>query len=299
MNRFFLASQAVLIATLGGVTAQAQTALFSPTEIRQHQERIQIITSTAADCLSETYADHVQFFKKWKVSKYYGNRKPEHRTAEGRRAALVRYGAPASLESELEPTSCIGLTMQCLAAGFKAAGQSATWSKIHAQLAVDNKFYGTDLQKMLRQLGWKTLYWNPDVSQNAAWDQEDQTINPLQPGKTWNPVWGGHAYRYAMVTRKNDYYGIPIDDARTLVNFKTSVPQSFKRVPFFVGTAHAGYHVFPGSQGQVIEAHSMRNLNAFDNLEVSAFNPLAPQGGPRWTRTEKYRSGVIVVPPGF
>jgi hypothetical protein len=41
----------------------------------------------------------------------------------------------------------------------------------------------------------------------------------------------------------------------------------------------------------------MRKLNAADNLEVSAFNPLAPNGGPRWTRSEKYRSGTVVVPP--
>ncbi len=57
-----------------------------------------------------------------------------------------------------------------------------TWSKIYAELRVDNKLYGTDLQKMLHQLGWKTLYWNPDPTQNAKWDLEDQTLSPLQPG---------------------------------------------------------------------------------------------------------------------
>lgn len=270
---------------------------FTPDEVRDHQARIEIVTSTAARCLQDIWADHVDFYRRWGISKYYGNRRPEHQTRQGLLRQLSRYGAPAHLIDELEPTSCVGLTIRCLGEGFAAAGQQSTWRKIHAQLAVDNKFYGTDLQKMLRQLGWKTLYWNPDIRMNEVWDREDRELNPLPPGRVWNPVWGGHAYRYAMLKKTGAYYGVPIDDAQTLVNFGVQVPASFQNFPFFVGTAHAGYHVFPGIRGQVIEAHSMRNLNAFDNLEVSLFNPLGPGGGPRWTRSEKYRSGVIVVPP--
>ena len=203
---------------------------------------------------------------------------------------------------ELEPISCIGLTLKCLGEGFKAAGQEKTWEKIFAKLAVNNNFYGTDLQTMLRDLGWKTMYWNPDPSQNATWDAEDIRLNPLKqvpskPKKIWMAVWGGHTLRYADVQKIGKYYGIPIDDKSTLVGFKRTQPAAFKAHPFFVGTAHAGYHVFPGRHGQIIEAHSMRELNAFDNLEVSEFNPLGTGGGPRWTKSEKYRSGVIAVPP--
>lgn len=278
------------------VLAQVQ---FSADEIRRHQDNIDTITDTASRCLRETYADHVQFYRKWGVSKYYGDRKPEYKTEAGRRLALRQYGAPDSLITELTPTSCVGLTMTCLEKGFAAAGQQSTWNKIYAQLKVENKFYGTDLQVMLRGLGWKIVYWNPDPRQNAAWDAEDQALNPLKPGKTWNPVWGGHAYNYAQVTRKSIYsgYSIPVDDAQTLVGYGTKLPESFKQIPFFVGTAHSGYHVFPGFFGTVIEAHSMRELNSFDNLETAPFNPLAPGGGPRWTRIEKYRSGIVAVPP--
>lgn len=271
--------------------------MFSADEVRLHSQRIDIITSTASECLTSTYQDHVSFYNKWKVSKYYGDRKPDYRTEEGRKEALRKYGAPASLSSELEPISCIGLTMKCLSKGFEKAGLESTWNKIYRQLAIDGKFYGTDLQKMLRELGWQTLYWNPNPSMNAKWDEEDQRINPLQPGKVWNPVWGGHAYRYSQVLKKNEYYGVPVDDKVSLVDFKDQAPLYLKQFPFFVGTAHAGYHVFPGFFGQVIEAHSMRNLNAFDNLEVSMFNPLGTGGGPRWTRSERYRSGILVVPP--
>lgn len=51
----------------------------------------------------------------------------------------------------------------------------------------------------------------------------------------------------------------------------------------------------------------MRELKSSQNLEVGMFNPLyqpvngveGGNGAPRWTRSEHYRSGVIVVPPGF
>ncbi|CAN5724706.1 hypothetical protein BH20VER1_BH20VER1_25590 [soil metagenome] len=75
------------------------------------------------------------------------------------------------------------------------------------------------------------------------------------------------------------------------------VPAAFRSAPFFVGTAHTGYHVFPGFEGSIIDAHSTRALTSVNNLEKSQFNPLASGGGPRWTPTEKYRSGLIATPP--
>ena len=69
--------------------------------------------------------------------------------------------------------------MQACERGFNAAGMPNTWKKINNQLKIDQKFYGTDLQIMLQQLGWKIYYWNPDPSQNAAWDAQDQALNGL------------------------------------------------------------------------------------------------------------------------
>ena len=89
-----------------------------------------------------------------------------------------------------------------------------------------------------------------------------------------------------------------MDDKSLLVGFGTTVPAEFRNVPFFVGVAHTGYHVFPGFAGDIIEAHSTRRLDSIDNLERSAFNPLKAGGGPRWTTTEKYRSGLVGIPPG-
>jgi hypothetical protein len=203
-------------------------------------------------------------------------------------------------EKELKDISCVDLTRRCLGSAFDAVGMGETWRKIDSHVR-SHGVSGVEMQKGLVDLGWESIYWNPDPSQNQAWDEEDKALNPLTPGRVWMPVWGGHHLRYLAATRRNEYYGIPIRDNRTLVGFQTQTPAVFKKVPFFVGTAHSGYHVFPGTFGQVVEGHSVRALSSKDNLEFSDFNPLDQDhhGGPKWTNSEHYRSGVIVVPPGM
>lgn len=214
------------------------------------------------------------------MSKYYGNRKPEHKTREKRMAQLRKFGKPEFLVDQQVATACILLAMQVCERGFNATGMSNTWKKINTQLKIHQKFYGSDLQIMLQQLGWKLYYWNPNPSQNAAWDAEDQALNPLKAGRKWLPVWGGRALRYASAVNKGTYYDATVDNVTKLVGFKKVEPPAFKTVPFFVGIAHAGYHVFPGRRGDVVEAHSMREMIAKDNIEVAPFNPLA-QGARR------------------
>ncbi len=273
--------------------------MFSSSEIRKHRDSLDEFCDVAADFLDWVYSDHLAFYDKWGVSKYYGNRKPEHKTYEKRVAQLRKFGKPTFLADQQVATACITLAMQACERGFNATGMSSTWKKINNQLKIDQKFYGTDLQIMLQQLGWKIYYWNPDPSKNAEWDADDLATNPLKPGRKWMPVWGGHALRYASVKNKGIYYDAKVDNGTKLVGFKKTQPASFKTVPFYVGIAHAGYHVFPGRRGDVIEAHSMRQMIAKDNIEVAPFNPLAKGGAPRWTNSEKYRSGLIAVPGDF
>ncbi|MBY0383518.1 hypothetical protein K2X05_00030 [bacterium] len=278
------------------LSTQAQLASFTSQEIQAHTRLKLEIAKMAAECLDWHYNDHIDFFEKYGISKYYGNRRKDYATRDGLMKALQHYGKPTNLVQYLEPISCIGLSMKCLKTGFESVGMAETWDKIYAELAIDNNFFGTDLQRNLINLGWKSYYWNPQPENNELWDLEDQKINPVKDGKKWNPVWGGHQARYNQVMNKGIYYNIPIHDRQSLVGFNDQQPGFFKSIPFFVGIAHAGYHVFPGRYGDVIEAHSMRDLNSRDNLEFSQFNPLATGGGPRWTKSEKYRSGVIVVP---
>ncbi|MGZ3652495.1 MAG: hypothetical protein ACXVB9_06830 [Bdellovibrionota bacterium] len=308
--------------------AGASGVTFTQDEINSTLTNSRLISETAAACLQSTWNEHLAFFKANGYSKFYGSRKADYATAEGRKAAILRIlpnlakrvgqGDPAAIaelnrrEAQLETTSCVGLAMKCTGQGFAAARMEATWDKIYSWLGRPDEngvpmYYGTDLQKALVDLGWKSLYWNPDVSQNAVWDQMDRQLNPLQAGKVWNGVWGAHAEHWAEVLNHHVYYGIPVQDIRTLVNFGITPSREFAKAPFFVGTAHAGYHVFPGFNGNVIEAHSVRDLGSIDNMQVGPFNPLNQDqngvangnGAPRWTRSEHYRSGVIVVPPGY
>jgi hypothetical protein len=279
-----------------GMPTSVPSDMFTAAERTKHRDTLDVFTDASADYLDWIFADHKAFFDKWGVSKYYGNRRPEHRTYAGRVQQLKKFGKPTFLADQQVATACILLAMQAMERGFNATGMTSTWKKIHDQLKIGQKFYGTDLQIMLQQLGWKIYYWNPDPSKNAQWDAQDRQLNPLKPGRKWMPVWGGHALRYASAKNNGTYYHSKVDDVTALVGFKNVQPAAFRTVPVFVGIAHAGYHVFPGRRGDVIEAHSMRQMTARDNIEVAPFNPLASGGAPRWTASEKYRSGLIAVP---
>ena len=174
-------------------------------------------------------------------------------------------------------------------AGFRAPGDPAldsAYQKIY-QFARANDLDGSAVIHALQKLGWRVYFWNPTPPQNERWDAEE---------RNWRSK-GWHAYRYSTVMNRGNYYYNQVDDKSLLVGFGTTVPSEFKRAPFFIGVAHTGYHVFPGFEGTVIEAHSTRPLSSINNLETSPFNPLGSGGGPRWTPTEKYRSGLIALPP--
>lgn len=262
---------------------------FSKQEIQSHRKHILTITNSARKHLEFTWKNHVQFHKKHGVSKYYGDRNRSLNTPAKRRAALKGYGAPMALEKSLLPTSCIGLTLESLRRGFHQPRDPhlrSAWQKIEA-FTRKNHVDGSALIHALQKLGWKIYYWNPNPANNHAWDKEETR---------WKSK-GWHAFRYATVRRKGTYYYNKVDDAKLLVNFGETTPNKSIKFPYFVGVAHTGYHVFPGFYGNVIEAHSTRKLNSISNLEKSMFNPLGTGGGPRWTANEKYRSGLIAVPP--
>ena len=281
------------------MAASVPSNMFTSTEKSKHRDSLGTFTDAASDFLDWVYADHIAFFKQWGISKYYGNRKPEHQTKELRIAQLKKYWKPTFLADQQVATACVTLAMQAMERGFNATDMPNTWRMINDQLRIGQKFYGTDLQIMLQQLGWKIYYWNPDPSKNGDWDAEDKQLNPPSASGKWRPEWGGHALRYASATNKGVYYDSKVDNATKLVGFKKSPAPAFKNVPIFVGIAHAGYHVFPGRGGDVIEAHSMRTMDSIENIEFSKFNPLASGGGPRWTASLKYRSGLICVPSDF
>ena len=262
---------------------------FSAEEKAAHARHIGTITKVARQYLDDIWKEHLAFHRRNGVSKFYGDRSLTLNTREKRIAALRAAGASTALVDQLQPTSCIGLTMNSLAAGFRTPKDPAldrAWQKI-ATYTRANALDGCALLNALQKLGWRIAYWNPSPANNAAWDQQD--------GNRKSRGW--HAYRYSTVMNKGTYYFNKVDDKSLLVGFGTNVPGEFRRQPFFVGVAHTGYHVFPGMVGDVIEAHSTRPLASVTNLEKSPFNPLATGGAPRWTASEMYRSGLVGIPP--
>jgi hypothetical protein len=121
-------------------SANAQVASFTEAEQRAHQQNLYQITAVASDCLDWIYQDHLDFYNKWGVSKYYGNRRPDYKNREGLIDALRLYKKPINLVEQLEPISCIGLTLRCLREGFESVGLSSVYEKINNELKKENRF---------------------------------------------------------------------------------------------------------------------------------------------------------------
>jgi len=288
---------------------------FSAEEVERHRSGLPVLMKTASECLQEDLDTHHKFFDKWKISPFFGDRSVFNRrqnpdgtfrttTLEERRQYLrsftVKMGGYSTRrfnEEQIDyylkitkPTSCVGLVLKCLGRGFEAADQADIWKRIR-EFTMANYVSGGALQEGLQNLGWTLYYWNPDVTQNAKWDAEEMKRTPDNKDK----IWGKHVWNWDMVRSRGRYLYNRVDNISAMVNFGHQVPPIVKSVPFFVGVAHMGYHVFPGSYGQIIEGHSTRQLNDRQTLETSPFNPLSVGGGPRGF----YNSGLIAIPPGY
>jgi hypothetical protein len=136
---------------------------FTGDEMAAHQKHIRTITKTARRHLETIWNEHLRFYRQHRVSKFYGDRNVSLNTRSKRIAALRQAGAPASLVDQLQATSCVGLTLDALHAGFRAPGDPklvAAWGKIH-QFARANDLDGCAVLHALQKLGWKIAYWNP------------------------------------------------------------------------------------------------------------------------------------------
>ncbi len=295
---------------------------FNEAEVRQHQAALPVIMNVAAKCLQQDLDRHQLFIHRYGVSAFYGENArfakvigvdefgqatKRSTTDDEKRQQLRERGLPEYLVQQLvpvhacrsssdcpmkmQPSSCIGLALKCLQRGFASAGQSGTWARLR-QFTRENDVTGESLLYALRFLGWRTVYWNPDTSKARQWDLSEQKRYPGNPQR----IWGKHVQTLASVMSRQIYSGVEVDDITSAVNFGRSSPEVFRRVPFYVGIAHQGYHVFPGSYGRIIEAHSTREINDPDEVQTSVFSPLAEGGGPRGG---PYKSGIVAIPPGY
>jgi len=303
--RFGFAS-ILLLSTIfvsNNASAWEGTISFTDREVSEHAVAIPRILDYAVACLKNDLDRHQSFFRQYKVARFYGDRSSFGKMKNAERLEHIKdvlYNLgyrpneiprlASYILSQMEPTSCVGMVLKCLGNGFKQNGQAEVWDRI-AAYARNNGQDGTSIQNALQGLGWRVLYWNPWTQFSEQWDATERSKDPTNEKR----FWGYHAYRLNTVMKQRKYLYNTVDDVTTLVNFGRNVPASFKRIPFFVGTAHTGYHVFPGMSGNVIEGHSTRQITDGQTIESSAFNPLQDGGAPRGS----YFSGLIAVPPGY
>jgi hypothetical protein len=265
---------------------------FTAEEKEAHLRDLPVILAEAAACIQQDIDHHNAFFKKYGISAFYGDRSSFSKLTDAqKRDYLRRLHVDPNLLSQLAPTSCVGLTRKCLGRGFDKAGEGEVWKRINAYTIL-NDVDGSALQDGLQKLGWKIAYWNPDLRMNDSWDREEQEKNPANS----DHFWGYHRENWQSVSGpRHKYYLNNVDDWRAFVNFGNQVPALAKKIPFFVGTAHMGYHVFPVTFGKVVEGHSTRMINDPQTLQSAPFNPLKGQGPTDGT----YKSGIVAVPPGY
>lgn len=267
------------------------TLAFNEEETKLHLDTILVLVNEADQCLNDNIKRHQEFYKKYGISAFYGQNSAFSKMSQKEKVDfLVSKKLDPKLVNELSATSCVGLALKCLEKGFSVTNQDEVFKRLKAYV-VANGVDGTALQDGLSKLGWKTLYWNPNPEKNKTWDLQERLADP----RNKKHFRGFHEDNYVAVKNKNRYYMNNVQDATTLINFGSNEPEYLKNIPFFVGTAHMGYHVFPGAHGVVIEAHSTRAIADENTIESAPFNPLDDKGAP----SGRYRSGLISVPPTF
>ncbi len=270
-------------------TSHKGSIAFQAEEVKAHAAALLPLLQTSAACLHSQLSRHHSFYRAHGFSPFYGDRSQFGRLSHAaKKNHLRRMGVNPRLLDQMEPISCVGLLLKCLGQGFQATKQEEVWKRIRA-FTLLNEADGTALQFALQKLGWKLYYWNPDVRKNAVWDRQEKHKDPSNR----NRFWGYHEYNWFLASKKTQYGFLKIDDARLFVNFGERVPAQLKNVPFWVGTAHGGYHVFPGTGSKVVEAHSTRRITDTKTIQADTFNPLqgmAPSDG-------LYLSGLIALPP--
>ncbi len=264
---------------------------FTSEEQVRHEAGIDTLMKEAVACSRADFERHTAFFKRYGFSPFYGEGSDFGQKSESKKRRYLRKkGFDPDLLDEMEAMSCVGYVMKCLGKGFAAAGQNDLWQRIRT-FTKQNGSGGLALQHGLQKLGWKVLFWLPDERRNNARAEYERREDP----KNRSRFWGFHDERLRTVRAHSTYLENSVDDATLLVNFGQQVPTFLKQIPFYVGSAHGGYHVFSGSHGNVMEEHSLVDITDPKSVDISPFNPMASQG----PSEGMLFSGLVAIPARY
>jgi len=192
-----------------------------------------------------------------------------HRDAIRARGYGTHYGDHSTYRppagASLTESSCVVWAMECAEYAYDKIGQGRTWDAV-ARVARLNQLKGTVLIAELIKLGWTGIYWNPDTTDTS--DDE-------------------HSYSYHVAKTQKTYYKLKVSDyvidyRRTPKNM-TGI-NKLDRVPFWVGCARGGTHVFCGTGANVSEFHWDYPATNPKAMELVALKDYA------------WMSGIIAVP---
>ena len=205
--KFLILTLSLSLTTLNAYAGFEGSVSFSLEEIKAHADSISSLTAEADVCLKQDLNRHNEFYKKYGISAFYGQNSAYSKMSQSERINFLKSKKlDPKLVTEITATSCVGLSLKCLERGFKVTNQEAVYKKLKA-FTVLNGVDGTALQHGLTQLGWKTLYWNPNPSKNKTWDLQEKLADRFNRKK----FRGFHEDNYIAVKSKKRYYMNTVD----------------------------------------------------------------------------------------
>jgi len=252
------------------------------------------------ESVNTTMENHFNAIQNSGIGLMYGPKSSYAKMSEDQRAQYIaRFRKSRAVPPTPRETSCIGFVLNNLEKGYKNAGKSERWKEID-KIVRENSGDGNFLLRELKKDGWTTVYFNPDVK-NPTTQVPSASKPPDHHVWTASEVKKGNNYLSGVKLPNGERFdGVPIDqmmtDYRPTNPYKntprTDELQKLQETPLFVGIANGGFHVYLGSQGNVIESHSTRDPTDPTNIEIRPFTEWGLLEG------ESYLSGVIAVPPG-
>jgi hypothetical protein len=177
-------------------------------------------------------------------------------------------------------TDCTEYVLTALDDAFAAKGLSAEWRAVRATAVANSRpegLKGTEVIKALQaDQRWQAVFWAPSPR-----DPED--------GKSEHP------FAYRKVREHGTYYGIAVDRARSVINYRPkgaahppdlSGVEKLCRLQFGILAARGGTHMAMIVNGEVHEVHWTTPATSRDAITAT---PLEVFG---------WQSGVIAAPPG-
>jgi Hemopexin len=183
--------------------------------------------------------------------------------------------APAGATS----SDCTEYVRDVVARAFAGKNQSDAWTAVLARALKSSGhrgLKGTEVIEALQILQhWEALFWSPDPR-----NPRDGTAE--------------HPYAYQIVRTKHTYYGIAVDPAKSVVNYRRTDPgakrdmtgiERLRRLQFGILAARGGTHMAMVLNGAVYEVHWDSPATDRDTVQATPLESFI------------WQSGVIAAPP--